>query len=149
MGDRKAQTETITINSYQKVWGYEKMLYQITNNITLPRPIVASDFYYFLTCVAMIALVQFLFRLPVPSFYVGLLIYIGVPLGTTAILRYKSFDGKNPMVFTIDYLRFLLVERKKETEFFLLVNDPSEQAVAWRIGYRHRLRRRVAAPERK
>lgn len=129
----------ITINSYQKVWGYEKMLYQITDNITLPVPVVEADFKYFFLCLVIMVGCKVIFRFPVPSLSTGLVIFVCIPAAATAILRYKTFDGKNPIVFLFDYLRFLPT-RHQESECFIRVAAEPEHRALWRLGFRHRLR---------
>lgn len=148
MGEKNERPEIITLYSYQKVWGYEKMLYQITDNLALPTPVVETDGKYFMASLGLVLLAKFILKFPTPNLYAWVFCYIGIPVGMTAILRYKSFDGKKPLTFLTDYLWFL-GDRGKQTEFFIPVTEEPTHNAKWRLGYRHRLRLPVAGAEKR
>lgn len=148
MTEKNERPAAITIYSYQKVWNYEKMLYQITDNINLPAPVIETDGKYFISCLVVVLACQFVFRFPTPNPFVWMFFYIGIPLGGTAILRYKSFDGKNPMTFIRDYFWYL-GDKGKESEFFSVVTEEPTHIADWQLGYRHRLRMQPPEPERR
>lgn len=144
MTESKDTQTTITINSYQKVWNYEKRVYQLVDKIPLPVSVGLWEAIFFVACLAVVWVVTALLRVRISNMVWWMLVYIGIPLGGTAVLRYQSFDGKNPLVFISDYLRFLC-SRSKQYEYFIPVIDQPMQLAVWRVGYRHRLRLKPSA----
>lgn len=135
------ENESIVINSYQKVWGFEKLVYEIFK-IPLPTPVVEADIMFAFGSLLLVIAVRTIVPIPLNSVNMLMLYYIGLPLMITAILRHKTFDGKNPLAFASDYLHFFFTERTQKLEYFVRVADSPAHIVSWQLGYRHRLRQR-------
>lgn len=134
---------TITIYSYQKVWGYEKQVYRL-GKVAIGTPISENDIMFFIVGIIFVSAFRAFIPVPLPSLATNGFYYIGIPMGLTMLLRYKSFDGKNPAIFAIDYLRYFCTDRVTQLEFFRKVQDDPIHIAVWQICYRHKLRLRTA-----
>lgn len=132
---------TVKIQSYQNIWNYEKRIYTLFDMV-LPTSISISEFGYFVVVELIVIAVNFVLKLP--SFgEMGFLIKFAViPYGVMRLLKYNKLDGKNPIAFFKDYIKFFL-KKHKQYEFFRDVSSiPEEQdyIIHWQCSYRHRLK---------
>ena len=97
--------EKIKIYSYQKVWKVEKKVYAIMNLI-LPMPINPVEAASFLGAAIGIAICAKL--LPFIAWIPGSVRYLRLPYMITRYMMKKKRDGKNPFLFLVGYMHYLL-----------------------------------------
>lgn len=138
---KKDEKVTVKIQSYQNIWSYEKRIYTLFDMV-LPTSISVPEFLYFTVVELIIIFLNAAFRLP--SFgQMGFLIkYAVLPYGIMRLLKYNKLDGKHPIAFFKDYIKFFLA-KKRQYEFFRDVTnvpEAQEYIIQWQCSYRHRLK---------
>lgn len=129
------EKEGLTIYSYSKVWKIEKKIYAI-QNIVLPVPIAPYSILYFvLTLLIFTLLSNFLPFLKHVPFVFRFLV---IPFGITTFLEKIKFDGKSPIKYLFDYIKYLLFERYTYIERFNERSIVEEKyKINWKCSMRH------------
>jgi hypothetical protein len=102
------------LHSYKRVWKVEKKIYAF-QNLKLPVPVVPAQLGYFVLTLAAVALFDRF--TPFISFIPPIIKYLALPFGLTQFLMKKKLDGKNPLKYFVDYIRYLS-DRSRSMEFF-------------------------------
>lgn len=132
---------TITIKSYQTIWDFEKKTYTIFEKIPLPVGVSEREFVIVAFTEVFLLLIWFIFNLPFPGGAGCLIIFFIFPASLARFLKFMTFDGKNPILFVKDYIRYFL-NGNKYYEFFRVVeNDSPKKLLEWNCGYRRRYKR--------
>lgn len=123
--------EKIRIKSYSKFFRYEKRIYSLGNFI-LPVPIVMIDAGYFLlgilTMEVLITIAPILKEIP------WILKFIGVPMAFMKFFRTAKLDGKNPLFYLVDMLRYWLFEQGQYIENFKIYPQKVKyETVRWKV----------------
>lgn len=105
--------ERYILYNYDKIWRYEKKIYTIGDRI-LPLPIKPMELGYYALALVVLVLIEKIIPL---SFIPSLVRYTVLPFALVKILKYKKFDGKNPVKFVLGYIEYSL-QKKESYQFF-------------------------------
>ncbi len=105
----------ITVYTYTKVFNIDNKIYSIWG-YALPVPIKPMEILSFVATLLVMIIVSRL--MPFILFFPFIIRYGVIPYFVSKILLQKKFDGKNPIRFLIDYIKYLsfknnLVERNQ------------------------------------
>lgn len=107
--------DKIIIPTYDKVWHVEKKIYAI-QNLKLPVPVNPYQAgYFFLTAFAFLFLGKVITILQMIPVVVR---FIALPYLLSNYLMKKKLDGKNPIKFFLDYMRYLIQDKGSYMERF-------------------------------
>lgn len=100
------ENEKITVYSYTKVWKSEKKIYAIMNWI-LPAPVNPYEASCLVGCIILLGIISrmlpFLDELPF------VIRYMLIPYGCTRYLLKKKLDGKNPILYFLGLMQYVLL----------------------------------------
>lgn len=141
MGNEHNKRMSITINSYQTIWNYEKKMYTILDKVVLFTPISVRDFGYFAVIEGVLLFLWITLQLPLFGVPGVILIFGVLPYVLVQGVKFLPFDGKKPSQFLVDYLKFYL-SKPADSEFFRPVPRKEAVRLCWDCGFRRRIRRR-------
>lgn len=120
------------LRSYEKVWKMEKKLYSI-ERIQLPVPVKFITIGYVAACVLIMVILS---RLPFLRWIHPIIRYVVMPYFMAKFLEKKKLDGKNPIRFFIDYIKFLF-QRGTPIQFFRpVIKQAKKTKLEWVCGTR-------------
>lgn len=105
----------IKLYSYKKFWRVEKKIYSF-QNIVLPVPVNPYDVLYFM----IVFFISFLIGKIIPAYLTVPVVIrcIAIPYAVTNYIRKKKLDGKNPIKYFRDYIKYIFTEKGNYFEGF-------------------------------
>lgn len=136
MMQNETNKTTITINSYQNIWSYEKQLYTLFD-MELPAPIGVKEFSTFAIAEVLIISIRVLLHIPLFGPPDLILVHGALPYALARVMKFLPFDGKKPVRYLTDYAKFYL-RKESDIEFFRPVLPEADIKLDWKCPYRRR-----------